>query len=504
MLAEVGNNRNVVNVKPDNYVLYSPKFLICSLLVACYHEFYDSMNENTLSLFFDIHKARVQGPAAVMQRRRRRLTGMVAFARSHSPYYRNLYQHLPEQVENPKLLPVTGKKELMSNFNEWVTDPNVTYERVNTFIDNPDLVGELFRGKYLVGTSSGTTGHRGVFLMDGYARTVYTALAGRRASDLLKTDEIIRALCGGLRTAMLYVTGGHFVAFAGVARGLKTKPILTRTVKVFPVQTAVSELVVQLNRYRPAIVCGYASIITQLVAEQKAGRLKINPVQIHLTAEGLTGDEYDRIARVFDAHVHNWYGCAEFAELTHACEAGWLHVNSDWVVFEPVDKDYQPTPPGEPSHTVLLSNLVNRIQPILRYDLGDSILQNAEPCPCGNLFPRIRVQGRTSEMLTFPASNGEKITIGSLVFKSIGDCFSGIRLFQIVQTTPTNLRVRMLSEANANPDHMWKAVHDRIIRLLAEHKLDHVAVERAEELPQQTSGGKYRTVIPLSDWEKVR
>ncbi|MEO1750119.1 MULTISPECIES: hypothetical protein [Pseudomonadota] len=33
--------------------------------------------------------------------------------------------------------------------------------------------------------------------------------------------------------------------------------------------------------------------------------------------------------------------------------------------------------------------------------------------------------------------------------------------------------------------------------LLIEHRLDQVAVERAEEPPAQSSGGKYRTVIPL-------
>lgn len=462
------------------------------------------MSENTLSLLLDIHKARIQGPAAIRQRRRRRLAKIVTFARSHSPYYRNLYKDLPEHVENPKLLPVTGKEELMANFNEWVTDSEVTYEKVKSFIDNPDLVGELFLDKYLVGTSSGTTGHPGVFLMDSYARKVYTALAVRRASDLLKTGEIIKAVWGGLRTAMLYVTGGHFVAFTGVARAFKTNRMLTRTVKIFPVQTAVSELVVQLNRYRPAIICGYASIIHQLAAEQEAGRLQVNPVQIHLTAEGLTGNGYDRIAKVFNAHVHNWYGCAEFAELTYGCEYGCLHVNSDWVVFEPVDKNYQPVPPGEPSHTVLLSNLVNRVQPILRYDLGDSISHKPEPCPCGSPFPAIRVQGRTPEMLTFSDKYGKKVPVVSLVFKSIGDSFPGIRLFQIVQTTPMTLRVRLLSEENANPDRLWKAVHDRIIHLLSRHEIEDITIERAEEPPQQTAGGKYRTIIPLDDREKVK
>lgn len=81
------------------------------------------------------------------------------------------------------------------------------------------------------------------------------------------------------------------------------------------------------------------------------------------------------------------------------CDHGWLHVNSDWVVLEPVDADHAPTPPGIASHTVLLTNLANRVQPLIRCDLGDSVLARPDPCPCGSPFPAIRVQGRRDDVL---------------------------------------------------------------------------------------------------------
>lgn len=74
----------------------------------------------------------------------------------------------------------------------------------------------------------------------------------------------------------------------------------------------------------------------------------------------------------------------------------------------------------------------------------------------------------------------------------------GIEQFQAVQTAPTNLRVRLRLEAGADPESVWQAVHTRLTRLLTEHKLSHVTLERAEELPEQSPGGKYREVIPLS------
>lgn len=49
----------------------------------------------------------------------------------------------------------------------------------------------------------------------------------------------------------------------------------------------------------------------------------------------------------------------------------------------------------------------------------------------------------------------------------------------------------------ADPARVWQAVNTEIRDLLTEHELTHVTVERAAEPPEQSPGGKYRTVIPL-------
>jgi phenylacetate-coenzyme A ligase PaaK-like adenylate-forming protein len=181
---------------------------------------------------------------------------------------------------------------------------------------------------------------------------------------------------------------------------------------------------------------------------------------------------------------------------SYGCGERWLHVNSDWAVLEPVDADYRPVPPGEQSHTVLLSNLANRVQPILRYDLGDSILLRPDPCQCGNPLPAIRVRGRSADVLNFPTEGGGRVTIPPLAMEV--DQVPGVELAQIIQTAPTTLRVRLRPAPGAEAEQVWQAVRNEIRHLLAAHKLDHVAVELAEEQPKQSPGGKYRTVIPLN------
>lgn len=176
------------------------------------------------------------------------------------------------------------------------------------------------------------------------------------------------------------------------------------------------ELVAQLSAYRPAALIGYASVIQLLAAEQQAGRLHIRPVLVQPAGETMTTRDTDRIAAAFHATVRPIYSCTECTYLSN----GWYHVNSDWAVLEPVDADFRPTPPGQLSDTVLLSNLANRVQPFLRYNLGDRVLLRPDPCPCGNPLPAIRVQGRAGDTLAFPTEEDEA-TLAPLAISTLFD-----------------------------------------------------------------------------------
>jgi hypothetical protein len=87
------------------------------------------MSENILWLLRDARRARKQGQPAIARRQRARLTEMVAHARAHSPYYRELYKNLPDRIEDPSMSPVTCKKKLPERFDDWVTDREVTIEK---------------------------------------------------------------------------------------------------------------------------------------------------------------------------------------------------------------------------------------------------------------------------------------------------------------------------------------------------------------------------------------
>ena len=455
------------------------------------------MSESFFSLLRDVRAARKQGPEAIARRQCDRLADIVTYARAHSPYYRGHYRDMPEQITDPTLLPVTSKAELMPRFDDWITDPAVTLAAVQAFVEDPALIGEKFLDRYTVTTTSGTTGTPGIFLADRHALAVTTALGTRMLGSWLTATDVARIVARRGRIAMVIATGGHFAsATAGAA--LRKNRLRRNRIGVFGVHTPMPELVAALNAFRPAILAPYAGVGALLATEQQAGRLHIDPALVVLSAEGLATGEYDRIANAFGAKVRQGYAANECPFLRYSCQDGWLHVNSDWVILEPVDADHRPVPPGQRSHTALLTNLANRTQPILRYDLGDSVLVRRDPCPCGDPLPAVQVQGRTADLLTFPTPGGEPVTIAPLVVSLALEPLAGVELFQIVHTAPTDLAIRLRSAPGADPERIWQTVHTTLTRLLADHKLDHVTVTHAEEAPQQAPGGKYRTVIPLS------
>ena len=72
-----------------------------------------------------------------------------------------------------------------------------------------------------------------------------------------------------------------------------------------------------------------------------------------------------------------------------------MHIADDLVILEPADADGNVVPYGQPADRLLLTNLYNLAQPLIRYDLVDAVTMSDEPCPCGCAHRRITaVSGR--------------------------------------------------------------------------------------------------------------
>jgi phenylacetate-CoA ligase len=323
---------------------------------------------------------------------------------------------------------------------------------------------------------------------------VTTAIAIRMFTHWLKLTDFVKLITKGRRMAMVMGAGGHY-ASSVAAKGLEKQ--LGESFIGISANTPVDNIVEKLNSFKPTLLAPYASLGALLATEQEVGNLNISPVLIALSAEGLPENEYKRISNAFKCQVGNSYASTECPFLSFSCNQGWLHLNMDWAILEPVDSNYNPTPLGTESFTVLLTNLANKVQPIVRYDLGDSILMSATPCSCGNPLPAFKVKGRSSEVLIFKNEKGQQVSIPPLAFSISVDSIVGVERIQIVQSEPTRLSVRVIYSPSANKDEVGKEVLNKIRRLLDERGLMHVQVSGDFKAPEQTKGGKFRQVIPF-------
>ena len=91
------------------------------------------------------------------------LRGLRAHSYANSPFYRRFHAGLFEKSLGE--LPVLTKSELMENWNEIVTDPALRIDDLRKFVEQLETP-LLFRGEYVVSTTSGTTGLKGVFAFD--------------------------------------------------------------------------------------------------------------------------------------------------------------------------------------------------------------------------------------------------------------------------------------------------------------------------------------------------
>lgn len=82
-----------------------------------------------------------------------------------------------------------------------------------------------------------------------------------------------------------------------------------------------------------------------------------------------------------------------------------------------------------------------------------------------------------------------------MAFYALLDPVPGVDLYQVVQTAPDALRVRLAISGDAAT--VWQRVEADMRDLLARHGLGHVRFERGDEPPEQTQGGKIRPIIPF-------
>jgi putative adenylate-forming enzyme len=429
---------------------------------------------------------------------RDRLLGIVRHAAANSPYYRERFAGIELSDDlDPTALPTLDKAEMLDHFDDLVTDRRLTLAGVEAHLAELEHRDDdaLLDGEYRAMASGGTSGRRGVFV---YGREDWTEILGgfiRWNSDYLGLPPRLprrRRIAAIVADSPLHMTGRM-----GRSIDIGLLRLLRLDARMPPEQ-----LVSALNAYRPEALTAYPSVAAILAGEQLAGRLRIAPSVVSTTSEVRTAEMEEQITAAWGQVPFNAYASTETGFLAADCDRHMgMHVFSDLIHLEVLDAAGRPVAPGEPGSRVLITNLVNRTQPLIRFELGDLITLADRTCPCGRPHPLLEtVDGRRDDVLDLPTAEGGLVAVHPLAIRSPLAKIAALQEYRVVRE-PEALRVQaVIGRDSEDPEPVGEEIVRRLQASLAERGVRTlpIVVEPVSEIPRHPRSGKRRLIETAS------
>ena len=413
--------------------------------------------------------------------RDKRLKKLVNYAKNNSNYFKKLYKDINDsfQLED---LPVTNKIKLMNNFNDWLTDTNVNLNKIEEFTNNKKNIGHMINNKYLVFKTSGSTGNPLTILYDKKTIDVQSSIAALRT--FARKEDLKSFIKNGKTTAGVFASDGFYLA-CGMSKYLQLKMPKKKNKITIDVNEKEEKVIEELNKFNPSMLSGYPSNLA-LLSNYK--ELNIKPQIVITGGELLTDEIREKLKNKFNCYVQTHYSCTEAGEIACECSEKHLHINEDWVIVEPVDKNNNPVGYGVLSDKVLITNLSNYIQPIIRYELTDRIILHKEKCNCGKDSNWLEIEGRTDDTLEFENNT----LISPMSFYKILTNIKEITRFQLIQKSHQKLELRLES---LKKDIAFKQAKKELQEFLNSKNINNVEIFLSEELPRGNKvSGKYNHI----------
>ena len=414
-----------------------------------------------------------------------RLKELVKFVRENSPYFQELYRDIPEDFVLTDL-PATRKEELIPRYNDWVTERGIKREEVLAFTEDPDA-GPLFLGKYTALHTSGTTGEPMPLLRDSYHNVIHGAMLKRRLlGDAAQYMDIKKHR----RAAVVYAQKGAS-SYNSYLRTIAANPGYEDHFIVVSTTEPSDKIIKTIGDFKPEQVSGYPSSLALLAQAQLEGKLDLHLKMVASSAEVMTDEIFDMVKKAFGCVIVNNYCSTEGGEAAMASDCPHLHINEDWVLIEPVDAagNVMPLDSKEWSEGILVTDLTNQIQPIIRYYMSDKVRIHTEDDGYGKPFHWMEIRGRVGGFFTFCGK-----TIMQVV---LVDCTENkVLLSQFIQNAPDEMEIRVIPLPGRGKAETLADVKEHFTRLMeAEGCRDFKVVCSEEDLIKNQRGGKLTSYL---------
>ncbi|MFY1621305.1 phenylacetate--CoA ligase family protein, partial [Micromonospora sp. WMMD736] len=414
------------------------------------------------------------------------LQTLLRHAAEHSPFHRKRLAGMDIATISPddlSALPVMTKAQMMAELDDVFTDRRLSQAAVESALAATGTEPVPILGDYIALASGGCSGQRATFVLDRTAVSTFTASVLRESGP---ADPIAEAPGG--QPLMAFVSSPSAVHATGMLAALTSAGAAPVRSGLVPATAALGEIVARLNALQPGVLTGYASMLSRLAAEASGGRLRIAPAMVNSTSETLLPEMRAAIRDAFGVPVVDAFGSTE-GLVGKTCPDDDVFVfNTDVCIVELVDSENRPVAPGASSAKVLVTNLYNLTQPLIRYELTDAFVRQPDAKESGYL--RARVQGRNDDVLRYGSVEVHPIAIRSVLVTTpqvldyqVRQTRCGIEVFAV---TPEGPHLETLS------DRLRRALIDSGLRI------PDVAVRPVDGLDRHAVTGKFRRFVPFT------
>jgi phenylacetate-CoA ligase len=282
------------------------------------------------------------------------LAALIRFARENTAWYGRTLAGLPDDPGTVDItaLPILAKDEIRAHLPELLAhghDPATTP----------------------IGHTGGSTGQPLAFYYDDAKHELMRA--GMMRSYMLSGWQPGQKILNFWGARQDTVNGGVFGSAAWDDWIAAEKTLPAHEISA----AKLAEWVHTIQRYRPVLLQGYASILAALARFVSDGKISMprSLIGVYSTAEFLSDTMRETMEAAFGCKVFNQYGSREIPNIACECRHGRMHIFTDMVWLEAVDD------------RLLVTSLTNRLMPMIRYENGDSGHLLDGECSCGSPFP---------------------------------------------------------------------------------------------------------------------
>ena len=437
--------------------------MIGSIVGRVFYPLWDVKDRSERLRFLrDLEKSQWLSPAELERRRWERASAIVEYARAHSPFHR-------ERLDRAGVHDVTP--------DSWTRIPILTKQEIRDQAER--IRSDAFAAAdLLVAKTGGSTGVALRVLFDRRCQEGRNAAAMR--SDRWAGWE------PGMRRLSVWGNPPPMRSWkARLRNALHDRLEYLDTMEIH--DASLERFLASARRPAPYVIQGHAHSI-YIVARwlEARGERSLRPRGIIATSMMLLQPEREVIERVFGCRVTNRYGCEEVGLIACECEQHrGMHLNADHLVVECLREDGTPAAPGEEG-ALVLTDLLNRGMPLIRYRIEDVGSLSDRPCRCGRGLPILeRLTGRTADFLV--RADRSLVAGVSLVERTL-TALPGIEQLQIVQEAIDSIRLRVVRAADygASTEEALRREFRTVFGASAR-----ITVETVERIAQDPSG-KFR------------